>query len=281
MSLRNSQNANRAISSTPKLSIKFLVSNAIAGSFIGTGGAAIKELIEVTEARVIASSIQDVYPGTSDRIILIQGSNNSVDLAQNLLWDLLAINAGGAASKTSRAAAVTWSPRTNSETPGLYDDEYVEGKITIPASAAGVVLGRAGATLKSIAEESGASVSMTPKEEALFTQERILSIKGPTGSCAKCVSLILNKLSEDLSQAQYVNRGVTYVAQLPGLLGLNKKPRDGNGASTGAVVDDLVSQTKITLLVPDSLIGNVLGKRGVTIREIMSLSGAKIAVSAR
>lgn len=34
-------------------------------------------------------------------------------------------------------------------------------------------------------------------------------------------------------------------------------------------------------LVPESLIGQVLGKKGSTIREIQQLSGAKVVVSAR
>lgn len=56
-----------------KLSIKFLVSNNLAGSLIGPGGSAIKELIEITEAKIHVSNISDTYPGTSDRIVYIIG----------------------------------------------------------------------------------------------------------------------------------------------------------------------------------------------------------------
>jgi RNA-binding protein Nova len=278
MSRNNNSNPNS------KLSIKFLVSNAIAGSMIGTGGSAIKELIEITEARVTVSSINDVYPGTSERIILISGSQNSVDLAQNLLWDMFALNVSSNGKKN-----VTWSPRVASQSPGEYDEISVVGKITIPATAGGLLLGRAGSTLRSIAEESGSKVQMTSKEEAMFTQERILNISGNTGSCAKCVSLILAKLAEDIEAAQYTNRGVTYTSQIPSLMRIaapNTAVRNGQGRPSRAQVPladgaDVVSSTKITLSVPDSLVGNILGRQGSTLREIMSLSGAKVTVSNR
>lgn len=267
---------------TPRLAIKFLVSNSLAGSLIGAGGSAIRELIEVTEARVTVSSVQEVYPGTNDRIILVSGSHNSVDLTQNLLWDMFALNASASAAERK---TITWSPRATSATPGEYDEIEVSAKIAVSASAGGLVLGRGGATLRSIAEESGAKVQMTSKEDAVFTQERILTISGTTGSCARCVTLILTKLGEDLEAAQYANRGVTYAPQIPGF-NQNRNPRGPNGrngSSDSAPAEDAsgISSTKITLTVPDGIVGNILGKQGSTMREIMSLSGAKITVSSR
>jgi len=265
---------------TPRLAIKFLVNNSLAGSLIGAGGSAIRELIEVTEARVTVSSVTEVYPGTNDRIILVSGNHNSVDLTQNLLWDMFALNSSASSAERK---TITWSPRATSQTPGEYDDVEVSAKIAVSASAGGLVLGRGGATLRSIAEESGAKVQMTSKEDAVFTQERILTISGTTGSCARCVTLILTKLGEDLEASQYANRGVTYAPQIPGF-NQNRGPRGPNGRNGNAApapAEDLISSTKITLTVPDALIGNILGKQGSTMREIMSLSGAKITVSSR
>lgn len=45
--------------------------------------------MEVTGTRVSVSSIQDVYPGTQERIVLITGEPDSVNKAQELLWDLI------------------------------------------------------------------------------------------------------------------------------------------------------------------------------------------------
>ena len=46
-------------------------------------------------------------------------------------------------------------------------------------------------------------------------------------------------------------------------------------------VTDVSATTEITINVPDTLVGNILGRQGSTMREIMSLSGAKVVVSPR
>ena len=48
---------------------------------------------------------------------------------------------------------------------------------------------------------------MSSKEEALFTQERVLSISGDTGRCIKCSHLVLAKLSEQDEIIPYASRG--------------------------------------------------------------------------
>jgi len=53
--------------------IKFLLSNSHAGTLIGTGGKAIKELMEVTGAAVHVSAHQQLFPGTDSRVIYITG----------------------------------------------------------------------------------------------------------------------------------------------------------------------------------------------------------------
>lgn len=270
--------------STPRLSIKFLVPNGLAGSLIGTGGAAIKELIDVTKAKVLVSGITDVYPGTSERIILVSGNEDAVDAAQTLVWNMIGLNVKAEGDKT-----VSWSPRASSESPEEHEDVTVTGKISIPASAGGLVLGRGGASIKAIGEESGAQIQLTSKEEAIFTQERIMTIQGTPNVCAKCVSLVLGRLSEDLDAAQYVNRGVTYTSHVGPIFGGGMSPGEGRSGGRGAraaaaaaaaaggggLTDGTIANTTISLQVPDSLVGNILGKQ-VCIRINLSIENELI-----
>ena len=53
--------------------IRFLVSNAAAGSVIGKGGATITDFQSQSGARIQLSRNYEFFPGTSDRIILISG----------------------------------------------------------------------------------------------------------------------------------------------------------------------------------------------------------------
>ena len=71
--------------------MKFLITHSLAGSFIGVGGASIKELMDMSGARVSVSSHSDLYPGTTDRVLLMTGSPSAVIFAACLVWDNFAI----------------------------------------------------------------------------------------------------------------------------------------------------------------------------------------------
>jgi len=271
-----------------KVAIKFLVANSLAGGLIGTGGKCIKDLIEVSGARINISGANDFYPGSSDRVVLISGSVNTVAIAQTLVWEMLALLA-----KSGKAAQkeVVWNPKEAFEALGTNDDVVVSAKITIPAAAGGQILGKNGATIRSITEESGAKISMSSKEEALFTQERIITLTGEAGRCVKATDLILSKLAEQEEIPLFVNRGTTYTSPLDTSFGLAAAPANARGTRTGPKsaerkiegksTEESVSDTTITLSIPNELVGNIFGKNGSTMREIISLSGAKVVVSPR
>jgi len=70
-------------------SIKFLLSNTHAGSIIGNGGFAIKDLMEISGAIVRISDIKNLYPILNQRVLYIAGSESSVALAQALVWEMI------------------------------------------------------------------------------------------------------------------------------------------------------------------------------------------------
>lgn len=185
--------------------IKLLLSHNLTGSLIGLGGKSIKDLIEITGAKVHVSSNTEPYPGTSERVVMISGEIDAVILAQTLVWEMIALVASAENPKE-----VEWNPKEMLNFLGQNDSAEVTGKVTIPAAAGGLILGKGGANIQGIAEESGASVNMTSKEDAMFTQERIITITGSVGSCIKCTSLILRKLNEPEEAIPYVNRGTSY-----------------------------------------------------------------------
>lgn len=43
------------------------------GSLIGTGGRAIRDMMEITGADIHISGLENVYPGTADRVVYIKG----------------------------------------------------------------------------------------------------------------------------------------------------------------------------------------------------------------
>lgn len=202
------------------------------------------------------------------------------------------------AEKNLRTAV--WSPKKVYPEIGSNDDVEIIVKMTVPAAAAGMILGRGGLNIKAINEQSGAHIQMTGKETAMFTQERVLTLTGSLRQCLKAAELVLNRLTEDEELSQYQNRGTTYSSDMSSFLwgniggrgsmgrgGGRGRGREGRGmqhtmdGSGEAEVGLGLGPTTITVEVPDSLIGYLLGREGVTMREINSLSGAKVVISPR
>lgn len=290
-----------------KVAIKFLLSNGQAGILIGSGGKSIVELSElIPGARVNVSGQQDVYPGTNDRVVLISGDLDSVLQAQILVWELLTLQEQTPSSSTKEGSrAFVWSPRAAAENLGSSTGAHVEAKITIPAAAAGAVIGKGGSNMRNIVEDSGARVNMAGKDEALLTFERVISISGQTNQCVRATNMIVNLLHEQDEVAPFQNRGTSYSSQPFG--GYSGSTRDSGGVRTyeggarrggdrplgdrrdnrrrvgehgdGDESPEILST--ITLSVPNELVGNIMGRNGTTLREIIALSGARVTVSKR
>ena len=127
-------------------------------------------------ARASVSASWETFPGTSDRIMLITGKPEEVIVAQSLVWDNVALHA----SEEGFDSRVMWSPRKSfqRQLEGTYDNLVITGKVTIPAAAIGLIIGRSGATIRSFSDRSGASVQLTEKGNTDQTDERVLAIAG-------------------------------------------------------------------------------------------------------
>lgn len=260
--------------------LKFLVSNAFAGTVIGAKGQAVKELMDVSGARIAISGNKEFFPGLNERVLVISGSLEALLVAISLIWELIYLQAK-ASDKGGATRTVAWSPTASKDNLVGTDDIELSAKITIPAAAGGLILGKAGATLRLITETSGATVQMTDKDAAIFTQERILTITGFVSRGRLCTQLIIQKMLEDEEAATYANRGTRYYAGLSGVPGVRSTRPPRADASGKAEEPAAVTETTITMNVPNALVGSVIGKNGVTLREMSSLTGAKIVISPR
>lgn len=195
------------VKAKPEASLKFLLSNVQCGVLIGNGGSLRRELIEITGADVHVSNVSGHYPGTNLRCVYITGSGNNVNLAQALIWEMIgqqthAVNSG--------ERSLAWHPSVAKANPGEHDEVRVEGKITIPAPAAGLIVGKGGATIRSIAEESSTEVTIDNREDAEITNERVISMRGTAAGCMNCTYMILSKMAADEQEYYYLVNGTTY-----------------------------------------------------------------------
>lgn len=291
------------------LAIKMLITNSQAGALIGAQGSAVKELIQITTARVSLS--EHNYPGTASRTVYITGSEEAVGHAASLVVELVA-QEEMAKTKSDRESW-TWSPKAVAANGGRTSNVDVAISITVPATSAGLLLGKGGSTKRAIEEESGISMSMSDKSNPSneITQERCLTLTGKTSNCINGIFLILDKLNSDLENAQFVVKGTTFGQgvknliftsgargggrkSLPFSASVDSEDNSGEGRGRGRrgrgnrnapinseFVRELSASTIVELAVHDSHCGSILGPGGSKLRDIMSLSGANISISNR
>lgn len=82
---------------------------------------------------------------------------------------------------------------------GLMTNRIVHSqvKIIVPNTTAGLVIGKGGATIKAIMEETGAKVQLSQKPDGLNLQERVITLKGDKMQLMSASNLITSKIKDD------------------------------------------------------------------------------------
>ncbi|KAJ0235169.1 Protein BTR1 [Hirschfeldia incana] len=237
--------------------VRFLVSNAAAGSVIGKGGSTITEFQAKSGARIQLSRNQEFFPGTTDRIIMISGSTKEVVNGLELILDKLH-------SELHAEEGSDVEPRRRL-------------RLVVPNSSCGGIIGKGGATIKSFIEESKAGIKISPLDNTFYgLSDRLVTLSGTFEEQMRAIDLILAKLTEDDHYSQNVHSPFSYAA------GYNSANYAHNG-SGGRYQNHQKEEagTTVTIGVSDEHIGLVLGRGGRNIMEITQMTGARIKISDR
>ena len=223
-----------------QVAIKLLVSNSASGLIIGRSGSTISDLQVKSQTRIKLSQGGDYYPGTSDRVCLIQGYLSNAFLAVEMvlekLYDLQASQQlpsapAPALYELQNSSPAPASANTTAEVDSTAESAPDEDKasttfivrLLVPSTCCGMIIGRSGSNIKSLKEKSEVSyIQLSPKEHQvmiggsmLSTSERIMTITGPNfSSCVKCVRIILNDMGQNPDICRYINMTTSYTRNL-------------------------------------------------------------------
>ncbi|MCD7447243.1 Protein btr1 [Datura stramonium] len=248
-----------------KISVKFLLSNAEAGSIIGKGGSTISDFQSRSGARIQLSRNNEFFPGTMDRIVMVSGPIDdvlkAVDLILNKLLDESYVEDGGDVGPRSRV------------------------RLVVPNSSCGGIIGKGGAVIKSFIEDSRAGIKILPQDDNFpGLHDRLVIVIGTLGEQMRAIELILSKLAEDSHYVQNMNAPFPYAAYV----GMNYGPPNGVGGRfpNNRYQNKIQSNSEdmnnsVTIGVADERIGLVLGRNGRSVMEISQVSGARIKISDR
>ena len=147
-------------------------------------------------------------------------------------------------------AATNGSPtaRTGSQAPMPYHQQDETGwlhvRAIISSEEAATVIGKKGENVTQIRQLAGAKCTVS--EYTRGAVERILTVSGPVDAVAKAFGLIIRTLNREPLEQASTPQSRTY---------------------------------PLRLLIPHILIGSIIGKQGVRIREIQEASGARLNAS--
>lgn len=269
--------------------LRFLISNAAAGSVIGKGGATICALQAQSGAKIQLSRNREYFPGTTDRVVLLSGTISKIMAAFKLILSKIH---GEAADDEAKANQL---------------------KLIVPHISCGAIIGKGGSTIRALIEDSHAGIKLSSPEQAVpASQDRVVTVSGTLMEQLHAVALITKKILEDANYAQYAS-GYSYTGIVPQRMqqGLrrpfavatpmapfyNAAPYNAflaeglmapyiavHGAPLPLPTPMFVTSSPssfITILVPDECVGAILGRGGKTISDIQQSNEVYIRISDR
>ncbi|TNN65879.1 RNA-binding protein Nova-1 [Liparis tanakae] len=135
--------------------------------------------------------------GTTERVCLIQGTVEAL----NGVHDFIAEKVREMPQSTQKSEPVSiMQPQTT-----VNPDRVKQSKLIVPNSTAGLIIGKGGATVKAVMEQSGAWVQLSQKPEGINLQERVVTISGEPEQNRKAVEIIVQKIQEDPQSSSCLN----------------------------------------------------------------------------
>ena len=171
-------NGHQSSSDEPEVYLKLLIPSAAAGGIIGRGGEKIAQIQKDAQVKMKMSKANDYYPNTSERICLIIGSVNAVLKAHGYIIE-----------------RIQEKPDSSKSGSSIDEDRMSQIKILIPNGTAGLLIGKGGAYIKQIKDDSGAFVQISTKQTDL--PERIVMIEGNDERRNKALQMVVKKIAED------------------------------------------------------------------------------------
>lgn len=201
--------------------LKLLVSNNVAGSIIGRSGQTISELQTISGTRIKLSQTGDYFPGTQDRVCLVQGEPERVKTAIRLLLERLYM-----LQEHQHSQHMAWQLQKQKGAAAPSFDFVV--RMLVPSSSCGMLIGKSGSNIKFMEETTGvSSVRLSPKDapnEAGYptasiiaaTSERVVTVSGPSlDTCVQCLYLIVDGMASHPDISRYTNMTTSYSRIMP------------------------------------------------------------------
>jgi len=256
-----------------KCVLKFLTPESLASAIIGKEGKVIAAMRTSCNAKLGLSEHGDLYPSTDCRVLTAQ-----TDEAESLteLGRQIVLKVAELAKASSEA-----------------DGEELTLKVLVPRAAGGGIIGKGGASIKQLRESSGAKISIGEAIGFGPGAEQVLTLNGS----ANALELALKEVNTQVqglngeswfqqwasttNPAQSGNAYDGSYAQSPYPAAYNSPGVDMMMTVSRQLPRYVMEDTRgfaLSCVVPDRLVGGLIGRGGAGTKEIQQRTGTKINI---
>lgn len=244
----NALNPTMGVPSDELLEETINIPNGVVGFIIGRGGETISSLQARTGCKVQIQKEHELQPGQANRIITLQGSSQeSIDTCREMIESMVkerVIAAGGSIGRDDKGHPV------DAKVSEALAAGHALVTMDVPDADVGLIIGKGGATIKSIQDFSQSTIQIPPVGNPDDSSVRTISITSPTREGAEAAKARIESL-------------------------LTSKP---SYASRGSAPNTSRPQITMEMIVPDKDVGLCIGRQGCVIKEMQNKTGTRIQI---
>ncbi|XP_050451286.1 insulin-like growth factor 2 mRNA-binding protein 1 isoform X5 [Cataglyphis hispanica] len=268
--------------------LRILVQSDMVGAIIGRQGSTIRQITQVSRARVDVHRKDNV--GSLEKAITIYGNPENCTNACKKILDVMQQEATSTNKGYDDVASRVDTPKIESE---------ITLKILAHNNLIGRIIGKGGNTIKRIMQDTDSKITVSSINDInSFNLERIITVKGTIDNMSKAESMISSKLRQSYENdlqamapqsmmfpglhpmAMMSTAGMGYSSRGPGLYGSGPAPYPYQGSlptQQGVPASD--TQETTFLYIPNNSVGAIIGTKGSHIRNIIRFSGASVKIA--
>lgn len=255
--------------------MKFLAPESLASAIIGKGGAVISAMRTSCSAKIALTEHGEIYPQTDCRVLTAQANAEESlnEVCRQIISKIVELVGSGGSSE------------------GVGSENDFKIKVLVPRAAVGGVIGKAGANIKQIRETSGAKVSINEPFGSGPAAEQLVLVSG-TAEALEYVMLEVNKQIQLLNGETWFQTWAASTGVVPG--GYGQMPMGGRGGqgNYSPGIDTMIRVAQglppyvmedargfaLSCIVPNRLVGGLIGRAGAGTKEVQALTGTKIGI---
>uniref|UniRef100_A0A0G4HFE2 K Homology domain-containing protein n=1 Tax=Chromera velia CCMP2878 TaxID=1169474 RepID=A0A0G4HFE2_9ALVE len=243
--------------------MKMLIDKSSAGIVIGKGGSVISSIERSTGCSLQISPVHLVFPGTNERILLLNGTPTTVSAGVLAVLEKI------------------WAYNAEQMEPA------VPCRFAVPSSGAAAIIGKGGSKIQSLQSETGTQIKVSERQDGV--SERLVSVNGSVPAVREVAARIVDIVKDDphLNGGSPAGRGGGGFANFGGGVGgpgmMHGGGNFGGPFMPGGILPGAAVSThcEIEMHVPDDITGYVLGKKGSFLQHIIQSTRASIRVSSK